>query len=280
MALRIRRMQLRDLEAALKLTQAQRWPHRLEDWEFHFRLGRGCVACDDNDRPIGTALWWAYGNEFGTVGLVVVEPSQQGKGIGRQLMNTVMADAGARALQLLATQAGLKLYQQCGFRECGSIGQHQGVPAAIGAVALPPNTLVRPVSREDLASLCELDAAAFGSPRRWLIHAVFEVGRGIVAETGGRLAGFAMMRSSGRGTVIGPVIANDQALAIALIAQMLRETAGFVRLDIPAQAAELDRWLEGVGLACIDRVVTMVRGTAPEQRGDARVFCLVSHALS
>jgi GNAT superfamily N-acetyltransferase len=272
-------MQLRDLESGWRLTQAVRWSHRLEDWEFHFRLGRGWVVCDDNDRPIGTALWWAYGDRFGTVGLVIVDPSLQGKGIGRQLLSTVMNDAGPRGLQLLATPAGLKLYQQCGFRECGGIAQHQGVPTTTPAVALPHNTIVRPASRDDLASLCELDAAAFGAPRGALIKGVFEVGQGIVADTDGRLAGFALMRPSGRGTLIGPLVARDQTLAIALAAQLLQETAGFVRIDVPTDAIELGTWLESVGLPCIDRVTTMVRGEAAERRADARVFSLVSQAL-
>ena len=71
--LNIRRMQASDLPAALKLTQAENWSHRLEDWEFHYRLGRGWVACDEEGKLVGTILWWPYGKEFGTVGLVVVD---------------------------------------------------------------------------------------------------------------------------------------------------------------------------------------------------------------
>lgn len=276
----VRRMELRDLEVGLELTQAQRWPHRLEDWEFHFRLGRGWVVCDVRDRPIGTALWWPYGRDFGTVGLVVVAPDQQGKGIGRQLMSTVMNDAGPRTLQLVATQAGLKLYRQCGFRECGGIAQHQGVLTLAGAAAPSSNAVMRRIRRDDLASLSDLDGAAFGAPRREVINAVFESGQGIVAERDGRLAGFALMRQSGRGTLIGPLVTTDEALAIALVSNLLSEITGIVRLDIPTDATQLGSWLEAVGLTCVDRVMTMVRGTAPARRSDARVFSLISQALS
>lgn len=275
-----RRMELRDLEAGLKLTQAQRWSHRLEDWEFHLRLGRGWVVCDADDRPIGTALWWAYGEEFGAAGLIVVDPQQQGKGIGRRLMSTVLNDAGPRALQLVATQAGLKLYRQCGFRERGGIAQHQGVPRAVAPVAPPPGGVLRSVRREDLASLCELDAAAFGALRRNVINAVFEAGQGVVAERDGGLTGFALMRQSGRGTLIGPLVAGDARLATALVSHLLNRTAGFVRIDVPTDAPDLGAWLEGAGLVCVDRVTTMVRGIPPEVRADTRVFALVSQALN
>src|SRR6185437_9201170 len=82
----LRRLQAADLAAALKLTQAERWSHRMEDWEFHYRLGLGWAACDSTGKLLGTASWWAYGDAFATVGLVLVDQSCQGRGIGRKLM--------------------------------------------------------------------------------------------------------------------------------------------------------------------------------------------------
>src|SRR5487761_887510 len=128
------RMQAEDLAEGLRLTQAESWAHRLEDWTFHYRLGRGWVACDAGGRILGTALWWPYGEQFATVGLVLVDQHQQRKGVGRRLMNSVIEDAGARALRLVATPAGTRLYEQCGFREQGGICQRQGLPTA---AALP-----------------------------------------------------------------------------------------------------------------------------------------------
>src|SRR4029453_14726794 len=102
--------------AVLRLTQAEQWSHRLEDWQFHHRLGRGWAVCDDGDGGLpGPASWWAYGEQFGSVGLVLVDRQQQGKGLGRRLMNLIIDEAGSRALQLVATQGGLELYHACGF---------------------------------------------------------------------------------------------------------------------------------------------------------------------
>jgi GNAT superfamily N-acetyltransferase len=293
----VRRMQPRDVEAGLRLTQAQRWSHRLEDWEFHFRLGRGWVVCDEQDGPVGTALWWPYGETFATIGLVVVEPQLQGKGIGRLLMNTVIEDAGPRVLQLIATQAGRKLYEQCGFRESGGIAQTHGVPtAATGAatsdaLAVAAEVAVRRARREDLPSLCEFDAAAFGADRRRLVGAVFEVGEGVVAERGGRMVGFALKRQSGRGTLIGPVVASDENVAIAVVSRLVSEAQGFTRIDIPTNATKLAAWLEAAGLPRVDEVTTMIRPNpsglvgAPEAPPavavpGARVFALASQAFS
>ena len=69
----MRPMRPDDLPWGLQLTQAENWSHRLEDWQFHFRLGHGWVACSDDGEPVGTASWWGYGPGFGTLGLVLVD---------------------------------------------------------------------------------------------------------------------------------------------------------------------------------------------------------------
>jgi GNAT superfamily N-acetyltransferase len=280
-ALTLRRLEARDLDSALRLTQAERWSHRLEDWQFHYGLGRGWVACDDDGKVLGTASWWAYGEQFGTVGLVLVDQAHQGQGIGRQLMNVVMNDAGPRVLQLVATKAGLTLYQRCGFREHRGIRQHQGTATQIPSFAPLRDTVVGTVSIGDLETVCDLDAAAVGANRRQLVSAVFNAGTGVgvLARRNGRLAGFALVRQSGRGTTIGPVVAEDEALAIALIAHQLNTNGSFTRVDVPADAAQLADWLERAGVVCVDHVTTMVRGDVREERAQARVFGLVSQAL-
>jgi len=276
----LRRLQPGDLADALKLTQAERWSHRLEDWQFHYRLGLGWAACDGGGKLLGTASWWPYGDAFATVGLVLVSQEQQGRGIGRKLLNAVMDEAGSRTLQLIATKAGLTLYQRCGFRELDSVGQYQGTPAKIPAAEVPPDTVLRPAAHADLAALSDLDAAAFGANRRKLIDAVLESGTGVLAVTGGQPTGFALARQSGRGTVIGPVVAPDESLAMALIAYQLKANSGFARIDIPADAAQLAGWLEAAGLLCVDRGTVMRRGPVLKRSPHGRVFALVSQALN
>ena len=275
----IRRLQAADLGEALTLTQAENWSHRGEDWQFHHQLGRGWVECGDDGALLGTASWWAYGERFGTVGLVVVDRRQQGKGIGRRLMETVIEDAGARTLRLIATQAGLKLYRQCGFEEIGAIEQRQGVPKSHSQVAVQDANL-RMVTSDDAAVLCQLDATAIAAPRDQVIRAVLATGTGVIATRGGRPAGFALIRESGRGRVIGPIVAPDPTLAIALISWLLQRCDGLARIDLPGEAHEVAQWLDRVGLVCVDRVTAMQRGDPPAQPGSARTFGLVSQALS
>ncbi|MHB8815470.1 MAG: GNAT family N-acetyltransferase [Steroidobacteraceae bacterium] len=275
-----RRMHAADLAEGLRLTQAESWAYRLEDWSFHYRLGRGWVACDADGRVVGTAIWWPYGEQFATVGLIVVDRHHQGKGIGRQLMNAVIEEAGARTLQLVATRAGTRLYEQCGFRERDAICQRQGIPVAAALPAGAGGADLHPVTNADISTIAQWDANAFGTQRAHVIAAVLESGEGILASRHGHLAGYALARPAGRGTTLGPVVAEDEALAIEMIAHLLQQRSGLTRLDVPVDATLLGEWLESTGIVQVDRAAVMTRGTPLRQSGPARVFGLVSQALN
>ncbi len=275
-----RRMQTENLAEGLRLTQAESWSYRLEDWAFHFHLGKGWVACDAVGRVLGTAFWWPYGDQFATIGLVVVDRHQQSKGIGRRLMNAVMEDAGARSLRLVATRAGKRLYEQCGFRDQSAICQHLGAVTATTPPFKSGTASFDAASSTDLEALAQWDAKAFATDRTSVLAAVLARGEGVVASRQGRLAGYALAREACRGTTIGPVVAEDETLAIEMVARLMQRRSGIMRLDVPEDATVFREWLESSGIACIDTAAVMIRGTFVPPRSAARVLGLVSQALT
>ncbi|MEZ5458387.1 MAG: GNAT family N-acetyltransferase [Steroidobacteraceae bacterium] len=273
-----------DLPAAFALTQRIGWSHQLHDWSLHWRLGQGFALCDDDGRLIGTIMRWPYGEHYGTVGLVIVDPDQQGRGHGRRLMDAILASAGGRTLGLAATDAGIRLYEQTGFVRTGQIEQWQGtvapVTAAEVAAAAPSGLAIRPMGAADLSTVIDLDARATGAPRDALLHAVWQVAvGGWVAERSGGIVGFTMVRAAGHGHTVGPLIAPDEPAAAALATRALANLTGIARLDIPAEATLLGTGLARVGLRCVDRVTLMRRGPAPATDPTARCFGLASQAL-
>jgi GNAT superfamily N-acetyltransferase len=278
-SLALRRLQADDLPAALRLTQSQQWTHRLDDWEFHFRIGRGWCICDADDNVIGAALWWAYGTNLGSIGLVVVDNASQGRGIGRWLMDAIIDDAGERTLQLNATAAGLRLYQQCGFTAIGSIEQRQAEPARRTAPPLPAGLQLTTAGNAQFDEMARLDQHATGADRRVLLEALLDAGQAVIARHDERAVGYAIARSSGLGTVVGPVVADSQSTAQALIANRIAAGRGFMRVDIPASASAISQWLQDIGLPCVARVTTMVRGRQIAPSDAARIFGLASQAL-
>ncbi|PMR66933.1 GNAT family N-acetyltransferase [Halomonas heilongjiangensis] len=273
-----RRMLESDLPAAHQLSQAVRWPHRLEDWQFVHRLGDGFVA-ERNGEVIGTAMCWSHGSDYASLGMIIVSPEAQGKGIGRGLMESILDLIGERNTLLFATPAGQPLYERLGFKAIGTVHQHQGTVVQPEIVAPPSGERIRPVGMNDRAKLIELAAGGTGMPRAMVLNALLQVAEGVVIDSSGELTGFALMRRFGHGYVIGPVVAPDPERAKAMISYLLEARAdSFVRIDVH-DSGQLSPWLQELGLLQVDSVVGMVRGEAPVPAFGLQQFAIINQAL-
>lgn len=267
-----------DLPAAHALSREVRWPHRLEDWQFVHSVGHGLVAYS-SDQLIGTAMWWIFGNRVARLGMVIVNPTAQRSGVGRTLMLNVLDRIAECTALLSATKEGETLYRQLGFQGIGSIVQHQGASFSAPLIPLRTGERIRPSGRNDLARLVDLDAAAWGAPRDSLIAALIENGEAVVLDDAGETVGFAFYRRFGRGHVIGPVVARDTPSAKALIAHWIGSNSGmFMRIDVPGESG-LSDWLDELGLARVNNVLTMARGAPLKKAGGFHVFGVVNQAL-
>ncbi len=276
--IRLRPLEIQDLAGAHALSQAVNWPHRLEDWRTLSSVGHGVAAVDADNVLQGVALWWFFGDDFATLGMVIVSPALQKSGIGRCLLEAVMAAVGHRRILLYATLAGVRLYESLGFVAHGDICTHQGVIAR-DAVLVETDVLIRQMTAADRVSVRALDRRATGGDRDALLSALELVSRGFVAERDGVICGYALCRDFGRGKLIGPVVSESEPTAIALGSAAAVGAGGFVRLDIPETASDLSSWLKGAGLTHVSRVKAMSRGIPPGSQPEFKVFGLAAQAV-
>ena len=273
MCFELKRADARHHEDVVLLVSAVGWSHTPEDIAVLLALGRPWRASDpESGATFGVAVWWPMGRAHGRVGLVIVAPEQQGRGIGQALMAQVMEDAGARSLVLSATEEGRPLYQKLGFETVGLTQRHQGTYAALPASGQD----IRPARADDLAHIIDLDGAVTGLNRAAMITQMFGAGRVNVLSAAGRLSGYAMARPFGRGHVLGPLVASDDAAAEALFAATARP--GVLRVDRPLEAESLGRFLTTRDLPGHEITHTMAHGTPPRGDGLARIFSMAGHA--
>lgn len=268
-----------DIGALHGLSVEVGWPHRPEDWRLVYEVGHGVVACDGAGRVAGSAMWWPFGDNLGTIGMVIVSPRLQAKGTGRRMMNALFDAAQSRTLKLNATPAGLRLYQSEGFEPIGEIFQHQGI-AKVAWQASSELPAVRALRESDWPVISELDRRAYGADRGPLMKALASRVQGTVREANGIIKGFALCRPFGRGHVVGPIVAPNDETAIALSLPHVKHHEGtFLRVDTPTDSGDFCRFLEESGLATVDRVVTMARGPYQPPGGPVRIFGIVNQAL-
>ncbi|MCB2046855.1 MAG: GNAT family N-acetyltransferase [Novosphingobium sp.] len=266
-----------DLLGAIELSQEQSWPHRPEDWELFFELGEGIVA-ELDDKVVGTIMAWRFGEDYATIGMVIVTNEIQGQGIGRKLMQAMLDQLEGCNVVLNATQEGLPLYAKLGFVPCGVVRQHQGPAPAMPLIELMPGERVRPVGGSD-EHLVDMYSKASGMDRSHIFEALCRDSSAVVLSRDHEPVGFALLRRFGRGRAIAPIVAPDLDGAKVLITHWLGARAGkFCRIDV-VEGLGLSKWLEAEGLPCVGTVTTMVRGKAPMPQEGPQVFAIAAQAL-
>ncbi len=257
----IRPMAEADLDQLHQLSIGVGWPHRPEDWRLVIGLGHGIVACDAIGRVLGSAMWWPFGERFATVGMVITSPRLQAQGAGRELMEMIFAQTGTRDLRLNSTKAGYRLYRSLGFEPIGRIFQHQGK-------ALPPSAPVAAARPAPGVPDRSRRARRAGRERLWrrpaqALTALLPTSVGTLMERDGAVVGFALCRPFGRGHVVGPIVAEDDAMAIALLSPHVEAHQGeFLRVDTAQEQGAFGAFLESCGLTIFDTVTPMIRGAA------------------
>jgi GNAT superfamily N-acetyltransferase len=274
------------LPDAVRQSSALGWPYREADWRFAFDLGSG-FAAEVDGRLVATAMWWPYGETHASVGMIIVDPAMQGRGLGRALMGKLLHEARNRTVFLNATQEGLPLYTQLGFVASGQVYQHQAVLPA-GTVPPPTPTGVRPMQAGDGERVRRLDLAATGMDRTALLDALFGAGTTMVVDRGAGVVAYACARQFGHGVVIGPVVASGArraADAMDLIAALADRARGrFLRIDV-TEGSGLSAWLTDMGLPCVGHAVPMVRDIqarsidAIDADADVRLFALSNQSF-
>ncbi len=262
------------LEDIATLSAAVGWPHRRDDISMLMSLGQGRVILGPEGSVEGVGMWWAIGEDLARLGMIIIDPKLQGRGLGKLLVSALLDDLAPRTPMLLATEAGAPLYRKLGFVEVGASAQHQGQYQG----SPPHDGRLRAATAEDMETIRRLDAEAVGADRHVILSALWDSGRAAVLEENGVVTGYAFERSFGRGSVVGPIVAATEEDASDLFQAVAQH--GFVRVDCFVEHATFNSRLAELGLAPLPGASPiMVRGTLPNTRGTTRVFGLSSHAL-
>ncbi|MEO5740081.1 MAG: GNAT family N-acetyltransferase [Vicinamibacterales bacterium] len=270
-----------DVRTLLALSVSVGWSHRAEDWEFMRSVGQGQVAMDESGRVHGSVMWFPFGDERASIGMLITAPRLQTNGGGQWLMHRVLEQTQGRTLGLHATDRSHRLFRSLGFNDEGIVYQYEGHVSAPPEPAPAPHPEVREFAPSYLPALRSLDRMATGWPRDTLIDALVERSRGMVLVRDGRLDACTLMRPFGRGKVIGPLFARSEADALNVLRPMMVDQAGrYVRIDLRDETSDLARFVRQCGLRVVEKVTRMSRGEpwpfssvhTPSQ------FALASHA--
>ena len=288
-----------DVDGAFRLSRCIGWNQRADDWRMLLRLAPATAfaavgdARKAPDKPIvGTAIGIDYG-AFAWIAMMLVDPAHRGRGIGSRLLEAVMdAVPSTLPIRLDATPLGRPLYQRYGFEDEATLSRHvrharlerRAPSRAGGASQLGGPALARPLTEADLAFVLEQDRETFGGTRssvlEWAFRGAARYARVLRSDDG--VMQYCLGRPGRLFDQIGPVVANDDETAHALVRAALAEAGeapvavdAFDERHAFADALRADRFVVERPLFRMCRPAPSRPGGRPLAPGSAREFAIL-----
>ena len=254
------------------------WNQTHADWQVFLDCGQ-VQAFRADGRVIATAATLPYG-AFGWISMVLVTAAFRRQGLASRLMRRAIDDLveAGHVPVLDATPAGREVYRKLGFADTWGFARLARPDAPPAASDPPPEGIsVGEITNADWPGLVAYDTAAFGADRGHLLARL----RGrlrpadLVAHRDGRLVGFLLGRNGRIASHLGPLIANDAAIARALLTRALAVIGGAIFIDLADSKSETRAWLEACGFAGQRPLTRMVHSRRAAFDDGTRTFAVV-----
>ncbi|MFH0759754.1 MAG: GNAT family N-acetyltransferase [Bacteroidota bacterium] len=250
---KIREMELSDMDGLMRMKNAEGWNQTEKDWELLIQYPESIrLVAVLGDRIIGTVTAINYAHMVAWIGMMLVDKNFRGRGLSKILLHETIRKLGKCAsIKLDATPAGRPVYLKLGFKDeyklyrmtHPSVSKISLIPGSVEAVRAAPG---------DLPDLAGFDQHVFGADRSLLIHLMVESYPELawLIREDNKIVGFCLGRRGVNFTQIGPVYASADQVARSLIRSAVNSITGKAAvMDIPATQTTTIQWLEGCGFA-------------------------------
>ena len=259
------------------------WNQNVADWRFMLEAGRGFGLRGADGKWQASSLVLPLGEKLAWISMVLVTKASRRGGVGTGLLKRCIEDVRAfgAVAGLDATEQGRPIYLPLGFRDLYEIARWHVDEVKGAPIAPPAGVTLRPFVAADLPRLTAYDKPRTGMDRpALLMHLTARLPAAAwVAEISDRIAGYSLGREGRGASSIGPVVADDEDIALALIAKATTTAAGPFIIDVPKVHRKVTAWLQGEGAVSPRGYMRMTLGTAPGVDDPSHVFALAGPEL-
>ncbi|MGE0714394.1 MAG: GNAT family N-acetyltransferase [Alphaproteobacteria bacterium] len=265
-----------DAPALARLSVEAGWNQIADDWRLILGHGAGEGIFADDGTALASACDVPLTARSRWICMVLVTAAARRRGHATRLMARRI-DAIERAglvAGLDATELGRPVYERLGFRPLFALTRMRA--AAPEWPDVDTDATIRPMTAADIPFVAAWDTGATGSDRRFLLaHLLDRMPRAArLTIRDGRIAGFAMARDGVRAAGIGPVAADDPALAAALTTATGRAIAGPTVVDLRDDAPGFRKFLESAGFTAERGFTRMTLGEDPALALTERLYAV------
>lgn len=227
----IRSATRQEVELALDWAAREGWNPGLQDGApFHVADPEGFLLGFVDGQPVSLISAVGYGDDFGFIGFYIVHPDWRGRGLGWAIWQHAMGRLAGRNVALDGVLAEQDNYRRSGFNLAWRNIRYEGRTTASALNALAGATPCR-LSGLPLETVAQYDSGFFPADRRAFLSAwISQPGsHALGLMRNGRLVASGVIRPCRSGYKIGPLFADDAALA----EQLFNALQGSVQADAP-----------------------------------------------
>jgi ribosomal protein S18 acetylase RimI-like enzyme len=274
------RLRAEDLGDAGALVREAGWNQIAADWQVFLDLGTVYAVRTSAGRVIATAATLPY-DRFAWISMVLVARDFRRRGLASRLMRRCIDDLvkAGRIPVLDATPDGRQVYRNLGFEDTWSF--HRFTLRERGSSPLPEATAkgiaIEPIDDTVWPRLRDYDASAFGADRGALLARLRGrlPGADLCAKRDGGFVGFLLGRDGRTCGQLGPLVADNDAVARALLARAIDTVAGPLYVDMADAHPGIRAWLEARGFTTQRPLTRMVYRRATGFDDPRRTYAVV-----
>jgi hypothetical protein len=268
----IRAVQAEEFAVAVKWATAEGWNPGVDDLEAFYAADPGGFFMGfKNGAPISSISVVRYGAIFGFLGFYIVHSAHRGTGAGIATWKAGMAHLSDRTVGLDGVVDQQENYRKSGFEWAGRNVRFTGVPHPFDGSDETVTT--DEIEHAQLPDVLAYDRQFFPADRgsfltNWVMPNTAQSRgrrRSFVVRGPTGIIGIATGRKCAAGYKIGPLFAEDKAVARALIRPMVEMVpAGeAISLDVPETNLAGTAIARELGLVPVFETARMYRGTVP-----------------
>jgi predicted N-acetyltransferase YhbS len=272
-------LQPHEIAAANALVREAGWNQIEADWRLFLTLGHVYAIRNSVGHVVATAATLPHEKKFAWISMVLVNGAFRRQGLATRLLRRCIEDLTAEGCVpiLDSTPAGREVYRALGFQDAW--GYHrlalQAAPQ-LSVAAAPDSVTIRSIDDAAWPAICAYDASAFGARRDGLLAGL----RGrlphaeLYAVSGGKIVGFLLGRDGRAASQLGPLIADNDAIAVALLQRAIADVHPPIYIDLADAKRAVRDFLSAAGFAAQRPLTRMLLGTSKRFDDPQRTYAV------
>ncbi|KAA0782232.1 GNAT family N-acetyltransferase [Bacillus sp. BPN334] len=240
------------------------WDYNREEIETIFDSGIVYGVWNGRKELIASAAIILYGEKLASIGMVIVHPIYKGGGIGKAITNSCIMTVSAQTpIMLIATDEGKPLYEKLGFKSVSYVSKYICNSYNVNHKCVENEECMMDYEEVDLEEIIKIDEYAFGTNRKvFLKKRIIQSEQCIVVKDNKQnVLGYGLSIQTLENKIIGPVVAENDAMAMRIVHYLAREHHGKVRIDVPEGKKDFINQLEAVGFQKVNTPPIMMRNS-------------------